>query len=381
VTGTLFEDDPEFLLTQTDVPGFDDRHYVPILLTRQGERLALRELDAALRTAFTPLFVAHPVPDDPKTEQPKCSVEEHLLDLARSLSKEWHTPAFVDLRHVDTSSPMSDGSHALRFFIARCREAGLALVPAISGDHDDSYREAARVAADENATGVMLRLSPAEWSELGTPVGDGELEKMIALTGRSADELHLMLDLQDQIAETAALTARALRPVLDGLPHMHEWLSVTIAGTGMPSGTAEVGRDGAMEIARREWSLWRALRGVDGRKPTFGDYGVQHPDPISNFNPLYMDSSAQLRYTIASAWFVVRGQGMKVLGAGQIRGLAEQVVAHGEFAGADFSFGDTWLDAVSKGSADTASQGYWRKVTTNHHLTYVVRQLATLFGT
>jgi hypothetical protein len=380
MTGTLFDDDPEFPLSAHDVAPFDDTHYVPILLTAQGERLALRELDPSVRSGFTPLFAVHPVPNDPETEQPRCSVEDHLRGLAVALAKEWQAPAFVDLRHVDLTAQMSDGSHPLRYFVRRCREEGLSLVPAYSMDHDEPYRAAARLVSNENATGMLLRLSPDEWSELGTPVGDGALEALITGTGRGADELHLMLDLQDQIAETAALTARALRPVLNDLPHMHDWLSVTIAGTGMPKGTADIGPDGVAEIPRREWGLWRALRQIEGRRPTFGDYGVQHPDPISGFNPLYMDSSAQLRYTISAAWFVARGRGMKVKGAGQIRGLADQVVSHGEFAGAGFSFGDGWIDAVAKGEVATANQGYWRKVTTNHHLTFVVRQLATLSG-
>ena len=116
------------------------------------------------------------------------------------------------------------------------------------------------------------------------------------------------------------------------------------------------------------------------RRPSFGDYGVQHPNPLSDFNPLYMDSSAQLRYTIPNSWFVARGRGVKRIGNEQIRGLAQQVVDHPGYSGADFSWGDRWLHECASELCGPGAQSVWRKVTTNHHLTFVVRQLASHFG-
>jgi hypothetical protein len=360
---------------------FDEKHYVPILLTRQGERHALREVPDWAKARMTPLFVVHPVDNDPATGLPKKSVEAHLDYLARWLPNDWGLhPAFVDLRYVEASGPMSDGSHAIAYFIARCRENGLQLSPALSTEHTTEYRAAAVQAADDHGSSPLLRLSPAEWHDIGTPVGDGRLLGLVGETRRPPSQLHLMLDVQDQIATTPALTAAALRPVLRDLPHLAEWLSLTVAGTGMPVGTAAVGRDGNEELPRSEWDLWRLLSASAVRAPAFADYCVQHPNPLSDFNPLFMDSSAQLRYAIPASWFVVRGRGMKVAGAAQVRGLAAQVVAHPEYAGPAFSWGDQWLENCATGACSAGTQGVWRKVTTNHHLMFVVDQLATLFG-
>lgn len=93
-----------------------------------------------------------------------------------------------------------------------------------------------------------------------------------------------------------------------------------------------------------------------------------------------MDSAAQLRYTIAASWFVVRGRGVKNTGLAQIHDLASQVVAHPEYPGPAFSWGNRWLDECARHACTAGNQGLWRKVTTNHHLTYVVGQLATLLG-
>lgn len=363
------------------VPSFDHGRYVPVLLTRQGERLAMRELAADIRGAATPLFVVHPVAIEPGTGEPKKTIEEHVTKVARQLAADWGiTPAFVDLRYVDTTAPLPDGSHPLVRFVGVSRDRGLPLTPVVSGSHDDSYRAAAVTAARLADTAVAIRLGPAEWPEVGTPLGDGHLLRLLADTGQSPEDTHLILDLEDQVSTTVAVTAAALRPALRALPHAYEWASVTVAGTGMPTGTAEVGRDGAAEIPRSEWALWRSLDGAGYRRPSFGDYGVQHPDPLSEFDPRFMDSSAQLRYTISGSWFVVRGRGVRGTGLDQIHDLAGQVVAHPEYAGRGFSWGDQWLWDCSLHSCAPGNQGKWRKVTTNHHLIYVVRQLASLHG-
>lgn len=363
------------------VPPFDHRRYVPVLLTRQGERLAVRELAAGTRSGATPLFVVHPIQNSRETGLPVWSVEQHLVKLARQLADDWGTgPAFVDLRHVDTASPLPDGNHPLARLLLACRDWGLPLTPVISGAHAPAYRAAAVLAASLADTAVGIRLGPSEWPEIGTPLGDGHLLGLLGETGQDTGQTHLILDLEDQVSTTVAVTAAALRPALRTLPHAYDWSSVTITGTGMPTGTAEVGRDGAANIPRSEWALWRSLDAQDFRRPSFGDYGVQHPDPVSGFDPRFMDSSAQLRYTIAASWFVVRGRGVKKTGNAQIHDLAAQVVAHAEYPGPDFSWGDRWLNDCARYLCKAADQSVWRKVTTNHHLTYVVRQLASLLG-
>jgi hypothetical protein len=365
-----------------NAPGeFDHRRYVPILLTRQGERLALRELLPAARSGLTPLFVVHPVPKDPATNIAKTSVEEHLRKLAGQLPNDWGVlPAFVDLRWVDTSAPMSNGSHAIRSFLLLCRSKGLHLSPAISTTHDVNYRSAAVAAANEISSELMLRLGPAEWHDLGTPAGDGRLSSLIAETGRPTSELHLLLDLEDQVTSPPAIAATAMRSALRSIPAPYEWASITATGTGMPVGTQALGKNSSAELPRTEWHLWQALSDPTYRFPSFGDYGVQHPNPLSDFNPLFMDSSAQLRYTTAASWFVVRGEGVKKVGNDQIRRLAAQVTSHPEFSGAGFSWGDDWLIECVAQNCSAGSQSVWRKVTTNHHLTYVREQIATLYG-
>jgi Beta protein len=358
---------------------FDHRQYVPIILTRQGERLALRELDNRVYEAMTPLFVVHPVPLDPTTRRPKVSVEAHLSKLATQLPKDWgFKPALADLRWIDAGSLLlTRDKHPIQHFLEGCAHGGLILAPAISPSNDPSYRSAALTAAAEIGAGLCFRLSPSDWHDIGTPLGDGRLIGLLAEASRDANEVHLILDFEDQLTPTTAISLAAIRSALKSLPHAYDWASVTVAGTGMPAGTADIGRNGSAHVPRLEWQLWQELDGTIHRRPSFGDYGVQNPDPLSDFNPLFMDSSAQLRYTVSQDWYVARGEGVKKAGNEQIRGLAQQVISHSEYAGSSSSWGDRWLDDCANSRCSPGSQSVWRKVTTNHHLTFVVDQLAS----
>jgi hypothetical protein len=368
----------------SDSPGveFDERHYVPLLLTRQGERLALRDTAIDVKRRLTPLFVVHPITIDPDTEQPLSDVAAHLARLLPQLGKDWGDGrAFIDLVHLDAEQRLADGRHPLTLILA-AKGRGMNLVPAVNRAHPADYRAAAAEVVSQLGIGVCFRLTPAEWGAFGTPVGDGALLALLTEFGVAPAEVDLVLDVQAQVTDPPLLTATAVRGALLSLPRIHEWRTLTVAGTAMPSTTADVGPDQMAVLPRNEWLGWRQLLDTPGipRKPTFGDYGIQHPDPFSDFNPKFMDSSAQLRYTMADGWQIARGRGVKARGYEQIRTLAERIVESDHFAGRDFSSGDEWLAACAEGSCDPGNQGVWRKVGTNHHLAFVTQEIATLVG-
>lgn len=356
---------------------FDRARYVPALLTRQGERLALRELDDATREAMTPIFNAHPIGVAPGTDTPVRSVAEHLDRLAHALLRDWgRYPAFADLRFVDTSGPEIDGLHPLTSFVLRCASGGLPLAPVIAGVHTASYRAAAVDAASRAGTSMAIRLGPTEWPNLGTAIGDGHVMGLLAETTLRPEEVHLIIDVE-HISGATEVVAAALRPAIRSLPQLNRWASLTVIGTGMPPNTQAVGAGNAIHLPRLEWTLWRSLSDRNQRRPSFGDYGVQHPDPISDFDPRFMDSAAQLRYTTGHSWYVVRGRALKRYGREQIHELAGRIVQEPDvFSGADFSWGDRWLARCADRREGPGNQGVWRKVTSNHHLRLVVDQLA-----
>lgn len=363
---------------------FGQSHYVPVILTRQGERLAMRELTDAVKSALTPLFALHPIDLDLDLDsrEPKNSMDYHLRALSKQLRRDWGMrAAFVDSVHLDTKETMADGSHPLVWMIQDCAENGLILDPVLSSVRPIEDRRAAIEAADSVGTGLVFRLASSEWVDLGTPTGDGRLLSLLGETKREPGEVHMILDFADQLSAPLDIFSSVTRTALHGLPLAEEWKSVTVVASGMPIGTSEVGADNSAELPRLEWQLWRSITDSNIRRPTFGDYGVQHPDPFSDFDPRIMQSAAQLRYTLPLSWLVARGRGVRSRGMEQIRALAAEVIGHPGYCGPEFSWGDQWLMDCASSECSPGNQMVWRKVGTNHHLTYVVDQLATLRAT
>ena len=62
-------------------------------------------------------------------------------------------------------------------------------------------------------------------------------------------------------------------------------------------------------------------------------------------------------------------------------GNAILLVGRPEYCGENFSAGDQYIKQMSAQTKRTGSPETWIRAGINHHLTFVVRQIARLFGT
>jgi hypothetical protein len=148
------------------------------------------------------------------------------------------------------------------------------------------------------------------------------------------------------------------------------------AGSAFPATLQAVGVGTAL-IQRTEWRAWMRFRTRAPREILFGDYTAA--SPILSSAP-YMGSAA-IRYTIADDWLVVRGRslaGAAYGGFSQFVTLAQTLVADQRYCGPAFSWGDAYIEQCAAGTASTGNLTTWRAVATNHHITFVVRQIANL---
>jgi hypothetical protein len=356
---------------------FGVEHYVPLLLTRRGERTALRETHDALKDQFTPLFVVHPIEWNFDLEALSKSVDVHLEGLPDELWKAWaDRAAFIDLIFLE-DEPMSTGVHPLVWLTDQANTLGMNLVPVVSPERTSAYRHAAALVASRDGRGACLRLSVNEWPSLsGTPVIDALLREL----GVGPADVDLVLDLAHDVARTA-LTALAAE--LSTLPYLYDWRSLTVAGTGMPA-TMPAGK-GMHVVERQEWHVYRDLlsgRRPPSRLPTFGDYVISSPEPGGDVDPRFMNISATLRYTTGDNWLIAKGglfkgNGGKSLGGAAMRPVAASLLSHPDFIGAGHCALEDWVAGVAAGG-NGGSPEVWRRYGTRHHLQAVIEQIASL---
>jgi hypothetical protein len=91
-----------------------------------------------------------------------------------------------------------------------------------------------------------------------------------------------------------------------------------------------------------------------------------------------MDMTANIRYTIDGNWLIVKGRGVKKHGYGQFAAICRALVGRPEFCGRNFSTGDAYIADCATNAVGTGNMTTWRKVGTNHHLTFVVDRIARL---
>lgn len=372
-------------LRRGDLALFDHTHYVPILITKRGERRALADTAAGVKARLTPLFAIAPVAWDYEQEQPAKTVDQHVRGHALEIAQCWGTnTAFIDLVHLAPEARMADGSHPLTHLVAEAATAGLSLEPVVALSSDAAYRAAANNAAASSGTGVCLRLPPEQWPG---NVAAADITALLQELGGTPADADLVLDLGDSVGANPALLAPAVRSALDATQQLGNWRSITVAGGSFPGSLADIPRGETM-IERREWTLYTALVNAGNaptRLPTFGDYAIAHPDPVVDVDPRTMSISAAIRYTSDADWLVAKGQLYKgPAGTGQggaaMVPVAAAVVASTHFRGSGYTAGDTWIADTANGVGGGGNPEAWRRAGTSHHLRTVTDQIASLYA-
>lgn len=147
-----------------------------------------------------------------------------------------------------------------------------------------------------------------------------------------------------------------------------------LRGVLLPSNLTGVGRS---TIPRAEIEAFGILAATPpGRSLAFGDYAIANPVYV----PVNYTGSANIRYTITNEWLIYRGRTLKgpvYGGYNQFRVLAQQLSQDQAFCGAGFSWGDAEIVARGQGQNGPGNATTWRAVGTNHHITFVARELAS----
>lgn len=359
---------------------FNEKLYVPIMLTKRGERRALEVTPTSVLAMMRPLFVV-PEPDwDYDRNRPKKTVAEHLSTLPGELVLKWgNSDAFLDMNLLSDAF-LPAGMHPLHWVAATASATGgLRLTPVVSMDSTDEYVAAAAQVIDEITDDVCLRFPPSDWLQGGS-ISDWT-DLMDAL-GVGPMQAHLVLDLGDEVDSS---TAKAARDELMGLPYLNDWASVTVAGTALPQ-TLPSGGSTIHTLSRQEWKIYQAICGAGvPRTPSFGDYIVNGPEPDGpGIDPKIMSMSATLRYTTNGDWLIskgllYKGTGGKGKGGRAVPPAAAALLAHPDYLGHGHCAFEPWLAAAAAGGPPGNAET-WRKWGTVHHLQLVTEQVASLHG-
>ena len=360
---------------------FNHCHYVPALKWKRGEARAIRDVNLAGPISITPLAEIVPQPWDWDLDEPTRAIEAHLDNQAQSIAGHWATqrPIIADTLLLDPALRMASGDHPVRYLAYALQAKGIACIPATGPERDLDHVTACAAVYHEQNTDVCIRLMR---DDLADPQISARLDFLLQSLRATPDRVHLVLDLRD-VNESTLLPFASLAAVfINNIVLAQSARTLTVLSGAFPENVSGFGR-GMNAHPRSDWRMWLAiLRSTPVRLPAFGDYAIAHPELVE-IDPRYVRMSASIRYTAIEQWLVPRGYAISDArrgGAAQYHDLAQQLQVHPHFSGRGFSVGDAFIDDVANKTIGPGNAEQWRWHPTNHHLQYVLSQLASFYG-
>lgn len=358
---------------------FNHKHYVPVFKWKMGEYQALSRLSDPVKDGLTPLLEIPPVGFDHENQMDRESVDDHLGDFARRLKSKWQgRRCFVDLSLLHPATRMEGGDHCVDVVFADARDEGCATIPVVALSSDRMFIRAVAAVVRTDRRGVCLRVKAADFDRSDLT---SDIEGLLRALGVGWAEADLVIDFETPSYVPMAAFTRTMLAMLSMVPMLNWWRTLTVVGTSYPPSVAQIAPP-FQTVPRHEWLAYKAIvksLGSEARIPTFGDYGVAHPDLV-DLDPRIIKPFAKLRYTIDDAWHIGRGTPVRTHGFGQYRKMCKELMAQSYFDGAAFCAGDAYIEDCANGNAPTGNLSTWVWVATNRHLSKVVSDLASLHG-
>jgi hypothetical protein len=374
--------------------GFDHSHYVPILKGKQGELNALQNSDPKLLTKFTPLIEVPPIPPEwPEGQNepiPAKTIDEHLKAVTKAFAKSLkNIPSlFLDGFYIELEDELEDGSSPIDALFRAMRASKIQFIPTLGLDRVEDYADSVKAATESDGRGCCLRLVESDlesFAELS-----GQVDSLLKFLSVPQSEVDLLLDFGSKVPQKSALPF-----LIDALPSLNEWRTLTIASSSFPDSMMGQKTNTVEELEREEWLAWLSVRSKKKavkRVPTYGDYAINHP-VLAEINPRLMLMSPNIRYTDSVNYVVAKGQAQprkkkkptpeetaaRDLLAPNVQypKLAAKLKEHSAWKGKKFSWGDEFIDKCSRKEC-VGNATDWRAVGTCHHIALVVKQLANL---
>lgn len=343
---------------------FGADHYVPVLKWKRAEQEAIRALPRDLRSSMTPLVEI--VADDPDTAGKQ----------TERLASSWgiEAPFFLDPGAL-SETIADDKRTGAEVLFDEAEAKGLRFVPVTDLREPPEILKAVK---RHSQRGVCLRLS------VDDVVNDGakdRIDEHLGALGVQPSQTDLVLDMGSVEGESPGSVLLKARGLYSIAPLSCPWRTITLAGTAFPYSMAGLPRNTVSRLARTEWLVWRALvREVSKahrRAPAFGDYGIQHPQPIDFVPPMRM--SANIRYATEDAWLIVKGENVfGKAGYEQAYDLAETLQAESDLFGPTHCAGCEAVASLARREGGPGNATTWRQIGFVHHLSLVASQVGAL---
>jgi hypothetical protein len=339
--------------------------YLPILKWKQGEQHALRHFTPQLRPVLLPLIEL--INGKPKSG---VTANQAFAELVAACAKELaKNPANSSHVAIDVSlHPLAIPGTRVKTVAQLCSALSLAGVRAIPVVTTEMiYTEASHLSSLAHANHVVLRISP-------TTLLPGQIPSTVAALHGYSGAIHGVLDLGALVGMDPSAVLSGILPYLAAFYGTKNLATHTLAGGSFPYNLEGI-KKGTRTLSRVERIVWLQARAGSSAYASlkFGDYAVTHPKLMDPIDPRTMNPAAQIRYARHDDWLLFKASGSKTAGMAQYNQLCKLLVAHADYAGQNFCYGDARYHAHAQPGSSTGSYMTWRRDATSHHIELTLR--------
>jgi len=348
----------------------DHHQYAPVLRLKASELDAVGKLYPDVKKRITPLIEIIPKTDE---EKPFAEyIATRLKNLAAACEG---IPVYIDFAHIQ-SNP-AELNTALKALEGMFASKTINYIPVVT------LRTPKAIGAHflrltQSGRDIAIRIKSTE--ALSANFAKAYLD-LLSANKAEITKLHLILD-----CELVDGQPPDIKAIANNLPNLSPYARFILLSGSFPKDLTGF-KLGISQCPRNDWGLWKQARisKAFSRTPIFGDYAIQHP--IYSAPPAAANVSASIRYTAEDYWLILRGESLRNANGPKHKQYAAHtllLVSRPEFTGESFCAGDNHINstAVERRTTGTVKKTgnpkTWLAVGFNHHLSFVINQLAKI---
>jgi len=356
---------------------FNSRHYVPILRWKGAERTALSQLYESDSICLTPLIELVPENFTRKDIKGKTILlDTHAIinKVVGQLFQCWgERPFFIDQWLITPAIIKLDTNYFLET-LGECASVNkLSLIPVTGLSRDGPYQSSVQKVLSMHDQGACLRLVI---DDIKRPTIKRDIDTILTLLKLPPESLDIIVDFR--ITDQNAPTFDTLCSLI---PYIEKWRNFIVASGAFPEDLSKLHKNDVHRLERTDWISWKDQVTTKSlpRIPIYSDYTIQHARYLRREGIIHF--SASIRYTSDDYWLIMRGEdATKRDGPGFDQWPANAILLCDmpEYCSYVFSAGDKYIKEMSLQRKETGNPQTWLRAGINHHMTFVVRQIANL---
>lgn len=350
------------------------KFYLPILKAKAGEFTALSKLNWSIKSWVYPMFEITQIEYDNDSDSTAITIEDHLKKLVKKIVKSWpYEHGFIDIDLI--KHELVNGNSPIEYIYELFAKDNVFPMPVARINMSDNILNDLSIVKQKhpiNSIGIRITIE-----DIDSPEFNQDLEKILLSLALQPSECHMIFDLMDSDFSETENFSDGVVSIIERFPFRDEWKSFTLAGGSFPI-TSKL-KEGQQQIVRGDWKLYNSVllklaQNTIGTSVNFGDYSIVAPGHFA-YDPIRMQTSANIRYTHNNSWVVIKGKSLKLYGYDQYFEISRNIKTSTFFFGQNYSEGDGHIFKCSPGVTTTGNPQVWKWVGNNHHITKVVNDL------